>query len=144
MTLIEQLFKELESGSIRVETRFKEKYLTMERDQIDSAKINMGLSADADFPTPSEVLNVVSKITDIEVDRIPSQDRHTRIAFSRQLYSYLVMKYCKVTSSTAGIYINRTHATVLHSIKKIEELEVYGNEWEKHCIRKGKEFFQQY
>lgn len=143
MTLLEELFHELEQGHIRVETKFKEKYLTKERDQINTNKLEMGLSVDSAIPTPSEVLKVVSNITDIELDKIPSKDRQTKIVFSRHLYSYLVINYCKATSITAGIYINRSHATVIHSSRKIEELKEYGSRWEKECIQKGIDFFEQ-
>lgn len=59
---------------------------------------------------------------DIKQDEIYGKSRKSNVVLVRQMSMYLAQKHTKMTASKIGVLIgNRNHATVIHSVKTIDE-----------------------
>lgn len=62
---------------------------------------------------------MVEKLTSLDKDYIISKTRRSQPMFARQLVAYYLRKHTRMSLTEIGSAINKDHATVLHSINKI-------------------------
>lgn len=67
------------------------------------------------------VTQCVSAHYDLEPDAIFSKVRKREISDARQMVMYLAKKHAKMSSTAIATRLDRTHATVLHGCKNIEQ-----------------------
>lgn len=67
------------------------------------------------------VTNSVAQHLNIDPESIYSKGRKREVSDARQLVMYLVKKHTKMSSTAIASRLSRTHATVLHGVKTIEE-----------------------
>jgi chromosomal replication initiation ATPase DnaA len=139
MTLIEQLFNELESGAMRIAPEVKEKYL--EREQIESHRIKeiMGISIDQKKVTIKNIFDVVASICDVEKEAMKSRDRHHKVSFARQIFMYLASELTEHSDTVISAYVKRDRVMVGYSRSTIPSAKQYGTEWERRCIAECEE-----
>jgi chromosomal replication initiation ATPase DnaA len=76
-----------------------------------------------DFRHIGEVVEIV---TGVSIKTVRSHNRKLNVRYARHLVNYFTYKYTMHSLKSAGECINRDHATVLNSIKKVKEaLEGY-------------------
>ena len=63
----------------------------------------------------------VAEYYDINPDQIFSKSRKREISDARQMVMYMAKKHADMAFTAIGTRLNRTHATVLHGCKNIEE-----------------------
>lgn len=56
------------------------------------------------------------------LDQLRQRNKKAFVAIQRQLFCYLMYKYCGYSSCNVGRLIHRDHATVLHSINVINDI----------------------
>tara|TARA_R110001599_G_scaffold178277_2_gene370744 strand:- start:109 stop:534 length:426 start_codon:yes stop_codon:yes gene_type:complete len=76
----------------------------------------------------NDVLNTVTNLTGITVEKMRSRTRVRGIVDVRQVAMYLVDKYTRLTLSKTGQLFNRDHATVLHSKNRVKDAKNGYNE----------------
>jgi len=69
---------------------------------------------------PADVVKLVEEAFDVSLEQIKSKARHNHIRVPRQVLAFLLVRY-GLTTSKAGFIINRDHATVIHSVKVVED-----------------------
>ena len=70
-----------------------------------------------------KIQSIVCIHTGIKSEKIHYKTRKEEIREARQLIHYFSAKYTKVALAKIGLWVgNKTHATVLHSIKKINDI----------------------
>ena len=69
------------------------------------------------------ILNAIEEITDVYIHDIRSKKRQRYIVEVRQIYHYFLKKYTSYNLTAIGMFTNRDHATVLHSIKNVNNLK---------------------
>jgi chromosomal replication initiator protein len=75
------------------------------------------------FPTEKEFLEVILKAFNVEPERMKNpKDRHRELVFARQWHMYVRFFAFKMSLSKAGKVYGKDHATVLHAIKTINNL----------------------
>ncbi len=70
--------------------------------------------------TKEEILKVICRELQMNFDEV--KNRKTRLkefVYARQLYSYFAKKYTKENLTNIGKFISKDHATVIHSIKQV-------------------------
>ncbi len=78
------------------------------------------------------VLLLVCERFDVSREEITGKTRKREIVDARHVFCYLVNKYIsKKTLSVVGAHINRDHASVIHGIKKTNNLMVYNGLFRK-------------
>jgi chromosomal replication initiation ATPase DnaA len=88
------------------------------------------------YKDPFDIVKMVEKTFDVSIEHIKSKDRHDHIRVPRQVLAYLLVKY-GLTTRKAGFIINRDRATVIHSVKVVEDT-IDTNEDFKRLIEKLK------
>ncbi len=76
-------------------------------------------------PEPLTVTKIVDLICNhfsLRPDQIRSRSRKKEVALPRQIAMYFSRKYTQASLQNIGKEFNRDHATVLHSIKKIDKM----------------------
>ncbi|MEZ3589570.1 MAG: chromosomal replication initiator protein DnaA [Muribaculaceae bacterium] len=68
-----------------------------------------------------QIVNSVSSHYNIDSDLIFTKNRKRDISDARQMVMYLAKKHVKMPLTAIGTRLSRTHATVLHACKTIEE-----------------------
>jgi chromosomal replication initiator protein len=68
------------------------------------------------------ILTEVAKEFSISKNKLCALSRAREVAIPRQICMYLCRKYTQSSLATIGVTFNRNHATVIHAIKKVEEL----------------------
>lgn len=68
-----------------------------------------------------KILKNVLHVFSISEDQLKSKNRHQKIVLARQFYCYFLRKHTILSSIAIGESIERDHATVLHSVSKIED-----------------------
>jgi chromosomal replication initiation ATPase DnaA len=66
------------------------------------------------------ILKSILKIFTTSEEQIKSKNRHQKIVLARQFYCYFLRNHTILSSIAIGELIERDHATVLHSVSKIE------------------------
>jgi chromosomal replication initiator protein len=64
----------------------------------------------------------------LSADAIFTKSRLQDISDARQMIMYLCKKHTNLSSPAIGAKLNRTHATVLHGIKAVEDRMEYNKE----------------
>lgn len=77
---------------------------------------------------------IANKVCDyffINIEDLKSESRKGIISDARQAYFYLAYKYSQKSLDNIGKYVNRHHATVIYSIKRVEQkIEIYTKEYD--------------
>ena len=68
------------------------------------------------------ILGTICRASGISRAAIISNSRKTEIVAARQAYCYYARKYTKKSFDRIGRDINRDHATVLHSVRTVNDL----------------------
>ena len=71
-------------------------------------------------PTPETILGEISRYYQVTEEDIKGSGRQKNIATARHITAYLIRNLTNLPLSGIGDFINRDHATVLSSIRKIE------------------------
>ena len=71
-------------------------------------------------PTPETILSEISRYYQVTEDDIKGVGRQKNIASARHITAYLIRNLTNLPLSGIGDFLNRDHATVLSSIRKIE------------------------
>ena len=72
-------------------------------------------------PTPETILIETARYYQVSADDIKGQSRQKNIVTARHITSYLIRNLTNLPLSGIGEFLNRDHATVLASIRKIED-----------------------
>ena len=110
-------------GVIKRLTAFKE--LLGEQVTIETAKRAIAdVIRDGDYiPTPENIIRETAKYYNIKEEELTGQSRSKNTAMARQISMYLMRSLIDLTlNEIGGQYEGRNHATVLSSIRKVEEL----------------------
>ena len=78
--------------------------------------------------TKEEILKVICRELQIDFDEV--KNRKTRLrefVYARQLYSYFCKEYTNESLAKIGKFINKNHATIIHSINQIKGYYDYDN-----------------
>jgi len=76
--------------------------------------------------TPERALAIVCDYFEISKSEIIAKDRTKKIKYARQIACYVIQEFTNLSYHKIGLIINRDHATVIHSVKKIMiEKELY-------------------
>jgi chromosomal replication initiator protein len=76
----------------------------------------------------NSVLNVVSKYYDINIEDIKGRSRKSNFVNARQVYMYVARNHSNYSFPAIGYFVNKDHATALHSVNKISiEKEIYSS-----------------
>lgn len=92
-------------------------------DAVDCAAIARSIMTltEIDGPSGKEILARVSKATNVSMtDLITS--RHQKPALARQLAMWLMVKRRGLTLRQVASIVGRDHTTVIHAVRRIEEL----------------------
>jgi chromosomal replication initiation ATPase DnaA len=74
--------------------------------------------------TPDDVLQIVSDVMAVKKIDVVSKKRARDVTTARMLVSYICRKDLKMTLDKVGRVVNRTHCSVWHEVKVVEnELE---------------------
>lgn len=86
--------------------------------------------------TPEKILSVVSKYFGVTLNQIKSQSRKLGVSYARQVAMYLLRKHLAISLvEIGGCCGGRDHATVIHSIDKIEALVSGGGQGLDEILR---------
>ena len=72
--------------------------------------------------TLDAIMTMVCRYYSINKKLVLGKKRDREIVMARQMFCWLSRRYTRSTFKLMGEYINRNHATVLHSVRKVEEL----------------------
>jgi len=78
--------------------------------------------------TKEEILKVICRELQMNFEEV--KNRKTRLrdfVYARQLYAYFCKQYTNESLSKIGKFINKDHATMIHSIKQIKGLCEFDN-----------------
>ncbi len=89
------------------------------REMVDEA-IRVVIRDGVYVPTPEVIINEVSRYFQVSVDDIKGQSRQKNIMTARHITAYLIRNLTNLSLPGIGTFLNRDHATVLSSIRKIE------------------------
>lgn len=96
--------------------------------------------------TLEDILTIVAEATDLREDDIQSKTRKGDVKEARQLFCWFARKYTARPLEIIGKTINRDHATVLHSIRVIDNLITTGDRTVKekrNLIKARLEYYQE-
>jgi len=86
----------------------------------------------------SYIYSFISTELGINIINLGTKTKETEYVFARYLYFFALKHLTKLSTTAIGHKLNRDHATVLHGIKRIKEMRVYGTAKEKKVIIKLK------
>jgi len=72
--------------------------------------------------TLDAIMTMVCRYYSIEKELVLGKKRDREIVMARQMFCWLARRYTRSTFKLMGEYINRNHATVIHSVQKVEDL----------------------
>ena len=92
--------------------------------------------------TPEFILDYCSNVYQVDKRLVLSKNRSEQVSNARHLFIYLMRKHTEYSLNQIGIYVgNRSHSTVLSSIKKVEgshsfkrEINIFNNKIEKSSL----------
>ena len=77
----------------------------------------------ADFlPSPDVIIEEVGKFYNIEPEALRGQSRTKETALARQIAMYQIRRMTNLSLKEIGKEFDRDHATVMHSIDRVEKL----------------------
>jgi len=72
------------------------------------------------------IISIVCNEFNVSAEDIKGDFKPKNVISARQLYCYLATYTTKASSTNIGGFINRSHSTVLHSVKTVEnQIDVY-------------------
>ena len=71
---------------------------------------------------------------EIELVKLKSKSRLREIADKRHIALYVLYKNLGLTTIRSGEILNRDHSTVIHAIRKVENLSLCGGGFDKYKI----------
>ena len=79
--------------------------------------------------TPEFILKYCSDVYQVDEKLVLSKNRSELVSNARHLFIYLMRKHTEYSLNQIGLYVgNRSHSTVLSSIKKVEESGLFRKE----------------
>ena len=92
--------------------------------------------------TPEFILGYCSNVYQVDERLVLSKNRSEQVSNARHLFIYLMRKHTEYSLNQIGIYVgNRSHSTVLSSIKKVEashsfkrEINIFNNKIENSSL----------
>ena len=92
--------------------------------------------------TPEFILDYCSNVYQVDKRLVLSKNRSEQVNNARHLFIYLMRKHTEYSLNQIGIYVgNRSHSTVLSSIKKVEgshsfkrEINIFNNKIENSSL----------
>ena len=93
--------------------------------------------------TPEFILKYCSEVYQVDERLIVSKNRSELVSNARHLFIYLMRKHTEYSLNQIGLYVgNRSHSTVLSSIKKVEgsnlfkkEVNIFNNKIDNNSTR---------
>ena len=104
-------------------------------ENVSRAIADMFKSEGSTLPTPALIISQVCKFYSIDDDVLRSTLRNKITTEARQMAVYLVRKLTNLSLPDIGKEFNRDHATILHSIRKVESSIKGGNTTLQNNIR---------
>lgn len=90
------------------------------RERVDQS-INDVIQSGIYIPTPDDIIHETARYFQVTSKDIKGQSRQKNIANARHMAAYLIRILTSYPLQTIGSYLNRDHATINASIKKIEK-----------------------
>ena len=92
--------------------------------------------------TPEFILDYCSDLYQVDKRLVLSKNRSEQVSNARHLFIYLMRKHTEYSLNQIGVYVgNRSHSTVLSSIKKVEgshsfkrEINIFNNKIENSSL----------
>ena len=79
--------------------------------------------------TPEFILKYCSEVYQVDERLVLSKNRSELVSNARHLFIYLMRKHTEYSLNQIGLYVgNRSHSTVLSSIKKVEDSSLFKKE----------------
>ena len=75
-----------------------------------------------ELKTLNAIMNMVCRYYSIDKELVLGRSRDRELVMARQMFCWLSRRYTRSTFKLMGEYINRNHATVIHSVQKVEDL----------------------
>ena len=80
------------------------------------------------LPTPSLIISQVCKFYSVDESALRGTQRNKGIVEARQMAAYLIRKLTNLSLPDIGKEFNKDHATIMHSIKKVENALAAGDD----------------
>ena len=80
------------------------------------------------LPTPSLIIQQVCKFYSVDEPALRGTQRNKGIVEARQMAAYLIRKLTNLSLPDIGKEFNKDHATIMHSIKKVENALAAGDD----------------
>ena len=74
------------------------------------------------------IMTMVCRYYSIDKNIVLSKKRDREIVMARHMFCWMSRRYTRSTFKLMGEYINRDHATVIHSVRKVEDLMDFDRE----------------
>jgi len=87
------------------------------------------------LPTPSLIISQVCKFYSVDESTLRSTQKNRGTAEARQVAVYLIRKLTNLSTPDIGKELNRDHATILYSVKKVEQALASGDTNMQNHIR---------
>ena len=87
------------------------------------------------LPTPSLIISQVCKFYSVDESTLRSTQKNRGTAEARQVAVYLIRKLTNLSTPDIGKELNRDHATILYSVKKVEQALAGGDSNLQNHIR---------
>jgi len=68
------------------------------------------------------IIEAIEKVMKVEYEQMTQKKRDRELVLSRQLFFYFMRKHTTISLGGIGLYFNKDHATVLYSIRAVENL----------------------
>ena len=75
---------------------------------------------DIESITLAEIMNLVTKVTNVSIEQLKSSSRLQEIVNARHIFCYIAKNNVVCILSKISDMVNRNHATAIHSIKVVE------------------------
>ena len=79
------------------------------------------------LPTPNLIISQVCKFYSVDESTLRSTQKNRGTAEARQVAVYLIRKLTNLSTPEIGKELNRDHATILYSVKKVEQALASGD-----------------
>ena len=91
----------------------------------------VGLENNNNNPSINSIVSAVVKVTGVEFNKVQSSSRRRNFVNARHLFCYFARKRTKLSFQEIGGIINRDHATIIHSVRNVEDLLSYDREFKE-------------
>ncbi len=89
------------------------------RDMVDEA-IRVVIRDGVYVPTPETIINETARYFQVSAEDVKGMSRQKNIVTARHITAYMIRNLTNLSLPSIGSFLNRDHATVLASIRKIE------------------------